>query len=63
MDILELKNGIYYTGVLDKDLKTFDIIMHTEHGSSYNSYTVIGSEKTALIETVKARFFTALFLL
>ncbi len=57
MDILELKNGIYYTGVLDKDLKTFDIIMHTEHGSSYNSYTVIGSEKTALIETVKARFF------
>ena len=54
---LELKKNIYWTGILDKDLKVFDIIMETEFGTSYNSYLVKGSEKTALIETAKVKFF------
>ena len=29
---------IYYVGVLDKDLKVFDIIMTTEKGTTYNSF-------------------------
>lgn len=57
MKTLELKSDIYYTGITDKNLKTFDIIMHTEFGTSYNAYLIKGSEKTALVETVKARFF------
>lgn len=48
---------IYYVGVLDKDLKVFDIIMTTEKGTTYNSFLVKGKEKTALIESVKTPFF------
>lgn len=53
---MELKKGIYWNGVLDWDLRVFDIIMQTEFGTTYNSYTVKGSEKTALIETAKEKF-------
>lgn len=51
---MELKNGIHYVGVLDRDLRVFDIIMETKFGTTYNSYVVKGTEKTALIETAKA---------
>lgn len=57
MQTLQLKDGIFWTGVLDRDLKVFDIIMETEFGSTYNSYVVKGKEKTALIETAKVDFF------
>lgn len=56
MDYLELKKGIYWNGVLDANLKVFDIIMETEFGTTYNSYVIKGSEKTALVETAKAKF-------
>lgn len=44
-------------GVLDPDLRIFDIIMEAEFGTTYNSYILVGSEKTALLETAKARYF------
>jgi len=49
--------GIFYVGALDPDLRVFDIIMHTEFGTTYNAYVVKGKEKTALFETVKVKFF------
>ncbi len=52
----ELHKGIHWVGVVDYDLKVFDIIMETEFGSTYNSYLVIGDEKIALIETAKIQF-------
>jgi len=48
--------GITWVGVLDPALRVFDIIMETEHGTSYNSYLVRGSKGTALVETVKENF-------
>lgn len=51
---MELKPGIHYVGILDRDLRVFDIIMETKFGTTYNSYVVQGGEKTALIETAKA---------
>lgn len=57
MKILKLKDNIHWVGSLDPDLDVFDIIMRTEFGTTYNSYVVKGSEKTALIETVKAKFY------
>jgi len=57
MKTLKLKEDIYWVGALDPNLKVFDIIMKTEFGTSYNSYVVKGSDKTALIETVKFKFF------
>lgn len=57
MKSLELKKDIYWVGALDPDLRIFDIIMYTPYGTSYNSYVVKGSEKTAVFETVKVEFF------
>jgi flavorubredoxin len=54
---LKIKKNLYWVGTLDPELKVFDIIMHTEYGTSYNSYVLKGSEKTALFETSKAKFF------
>lgn len=54
---LELKPGFFWNGILDKDLRVFDIIMETEFGTTYNSYLLKGSEKTALFETAKEPFF------
>lgn len=53
----EVANNIYWIGALDYDLRIFDIIMYTEYGTTYNSYLVKGSQKTALFETVKDKFF------
>ena len=57
MKSLELKKDIHWVGALDPDLRIFDIIMYTPYGTSYNSYVVKGSEKTAVFETVKEEFF------
>ena len=57
MKSLKIKNDLYWVGALDPELRVFDIIMHTPYGTTYNSYVVKGSEKTAVIETVKVEFF------
>lgn len=54
---MQLRENLYWTGVLDPDLRVFDIIMHTEFGTTYNAYVIQGSEKTALVETVKEKFY------
>lgn len=57
MNTVEIKKDIYWVGALDPKLRIFDIIMYTPFGTSYNSYLVKGSKKTAIIETVKVGFF------
>lgn len=57
MKSLEIKKDIYWVGALDPNLRIFDIIMYTPYGTTYNSYVIKGSEKTAVFETVKAEFF------
>ena len=47
-NVFEIKPGIFYTGVVDKDLEIFDIIMETKYGTTYNSYLIKG-EKTVLV--------------
>lgn len=56
MSTMELKRNLYWTGILDPDLEVFDIIMHTDFGTTYNSYLLKGSEKTALFETAKEKW-------
>lgn len=56
MKTLELKKGLYWTGILDPGLRVFDIIMETKFGTTYNSYLIKGSEKTALFETAKEKY-------
>ena len=54
MGALQAKENIWYVGVQDPGLRVFDIIMHSDHGTSYNSYIVKGTEKTVLFETSRA---------
>jgi len=54
--MLKLKDNLYYVGVQDENLRTFDIIMSTPYGTSYNAYVIKGSEKTALVEASKLGF-------
>ena len=57
MKAMQLKPDFYWTGVLDRDLRVFDIIMMTEFGTTYNSYLLKCGDKTVLFETAKEKFF------
>ena len=57
MKAIEIKKDVFWVGALDPDLRIFDIVMYTPFGTTYNSYVVKGSEKTAVFETVKVQFF------
>jgi flavorubredoxin len=46
----ELKPGVYAVGAIDWDRRLFDELIPLPHGTSYNSYLIRGSEKTALID-------------
>ena len=46
---------VKWIGVLDPDLRTFDIVMETKHGTTYNSY-FINAQKKAIVETTKEKF-------
>jgi len=59
MNTLQLKDQFYWIGSLDPDLRVFDVIMHTEFGTTYNAYLLKGSDKTALFETVKVKCWDA----
>ncbi len=56
MPPIKMAEGVHWIGVLDPQLRVFDIIMKADHGTTYNSYLVQG-EKIAVIDTVKANFF------
>ena len=56
MGAVKIKENVHWVGALDPQLIVFDIVIPTEHGTTYNSYLVIGSEKIALIDTVKVEF-------
>ncbi len=54
-NILQVTNDVHWIGVLDYDIVTFDVVMETKHGTTYNSY-YIEAEKKAIIETTKEKF-------
>lgn len=56
--MIRLSDSIYSVGVLNPNMRVFDIVMRTEYGTTYNSYLVRG-EKTALIETCHGTYFDA----
>lgn len=51
-----LSERVHWVGALDPNLRTFDIILKTANGTSYNAYTVRGSAGIAVIDTVKESF-------
>ena len=57
-EILQVSEDVSWIGVLDKELVTFDIVMETKYGTTYNSY-FIEAEKKAVIDTVKEKYWPA----
>ena len=53
----KISDAVSYVGILNPILRIFDVVMKTEYGTTYNSYVVRGSEKTALIETCHLTYF------
>jgi len=53
--VLEIKPEVFWLGVLDYDIVTFDIVMETKFGTTYNSY-FINAEKKTLVDTVKEKY-------
>jgi len=48
----EIRPKVYWVGAIDWDRRLFDALIPLPDGTSYNSYLIKGSEKTALIDTV-----------
>lgn len=53
--IIDVTCDVKWIGVLDYDIKTFDIVMSTNFGTTYNSY-FINAEKKTIIEVSKEKF-------
>jgi flavorubredoxin len=50
-----VKDDIYWLGVHDPGLDSFEVVLPTPWGTTYNSYLIM-ADKPALIETVKVTF-------
>lgn len=48
----EIKKNIWAVGAIDWDRRLFDELIPLPDGTTYNSYLIKGSEKTALLDTV-----------
>ncbi len=53
--VLKVSEDVSWIGALDKDIVTFDIVMETREGTTYNSY-FINADKKVVIDTVKEEF-------
>ena len=54
-DVLKVTGNVHWIGVPDYDIVTFDIVMETQYGTTYNSY-FINADRKAVVETVKETF-------
>jgi NADH oxidase (H2O-forming) len=53
--VLKITDTVTWVGVLDQDIVTFDVVMETKYGTTYNSYFIDAAKKT-VVETVKEKF-------
>ncbi|WP_428738209.1 FprA family A-type flavoprotein [Sulfurimonas sp.] len=53
---IEVTKELYYIGVSDEDIRTFDIIMKTANGTTYNAYLLKTDEGVIIFDTVKEEF-------
>ncbi|MFA7256856.1 MAG: FprA family A-type flavoprotein [Kiritimatiellales bacterium] len=56
MSKMKIKDDIFWVGVKDPDRAVFDGLLPLPQGTTYNSYLVQGSEKTALVDTCEPEF-------
>jgi flavorubredoxin len=54
--VTDITTDVKWIGILDYDIKTFDIVMTTEFGTTYNSY-FINAGKKVVVDVAKEKFF------
>ena len=57
MKSLKLRDDFYWTGIIDDQLRVFDIIMYTEFGTTYNSYVMKAGDKNSSFRDCKSEVF------
>lgn len=53
--VIDVTESVKWIGILDYDIVSFDVVMETEYGTTYNSYFV-DADKKAIIDTCKEKF-------
>lgn len=53
--VLQITEDVYWIGILDRNIVTFDIVLETKEGTTYNSY-FIDAGKKVIIDTAKESF-------
>ena len=56
MKTIQINDDLTWVGILDPELRIFDIVLETEFGTTYNSYVLKGTEKTVVFDTAKGVF-------
>ena len=59
MRALKLREGFYWTGIIDDTLRVFDIIMYTEFGTTYNSYVMKAGARWCSLRRRRRNFSTS----
>lgn len=52
MSYREIRKNVFFVGAIDRDRRLFDELIPLPDGTTYNSYLIRGSEKTALLDSV-----------
>jgi NADH oxidase (H2O-forming) len=52
---VKISDCVHWIGILDRDLVTFDVVMETKYGTTYNSY-LIDADKKTIIDTCKEKY-------
>jgi flavorubredoxin len=60
-EAIPLSPRVHWVGALDPGLRTFDVILKTANGTSYNAYVVRGSAGVAVVDTVKREYSSDFF--
>jgi flavorubredoxin len=53
---VQIADDIYFIGVFDPEIRTFDIIMKTANGTTYNAYLIKTTQGVIIVDTVKREF-------
>jgi len=53
--VMDVSEHVKWIGILDYDIVSFDVVMKTDFGTTYNSY-FINAEKKTIIDTAKESF-------
>lgn len=57
MSAVKVTDSIWSVGILNPNMRVFDIVMTTEYGTSYNSYVIKGETKNVLVECCHKTYF------